>query len=150
MCDIGIKCHLPTHHRLDQLRHLRPRLPATERSSFPVSSSHQLERSGWDFLAGGRNTDNTTFAPATVSHLEGTSHDLHDTGAVVGVVVAPLLPGQQPGLDIPTLAGHAVNALRGSHGYRPGELPIVNVDAHNVPRTYLVFQVRFKNQFFRS
>merc|ERR1719204_1770699 len=42
--DEGFQGHLSPHHSLHQLRHLRPRLPASKGSALPVPSSDKLER----------------------------------------------------------------------------------------------------------
>ena len=53
--------------------------------------------------------------------------------AVKGVVVSPLLLGEQPLLDVLALALQRVDALGRAHGHRGGELGLLHVHAGNVP-----------------
>ncbi len=54
---------------------------------------------GRDLLPGGCHPDDARLPPPPVGHLQGVPHHVHVPRAVEGVVVPPLLLGQQGGLE---------------------------------------------------
>ena len=77
--DVVLQRHLSSHHGLHQLGNLSPRLPAAKSRPLPVPASHQLERSGGDFLTSRGHTNHTGLSPASVGHLQCCPHHLHRT-----------------------------------------------------------------------
>mmetsp|Transcript_33205 Transcript_33205/g.50893 ORF Transcript_33205/g.50893 Transcript_33205/m.50893 type:complete len:392 (-) Transcript_33205:534-1709(-) len=127
-----IDLQLLPHDLLDKLRDLRPALPATESGSLPDTPSDQLERSCRNFMARSSNSDDAGLAPASVSNLEGVSHDLCDSRAIEGEVIAPLLHSEEGLFDVLTLRQlERINEISTSHFDTDFLLLRVGVNSHN-------------------
>jgi hypothetical protein len=87
-----------------------------------------LKRPCRDFLARGCNADDAALSPAPVRDLEGVPHDVDVSRAVKGVVVAPLVAGEQ---FISALFA-AVDEGSRAHGLGQLGFAIVQIDANDV------------------
>lgn len=78
------------HDFVHQFRYILARLPSTKSSSFPASSSDELEWACCEFLTGSSNSDNHGLSETSVSTLKSVTHDRDETSAIVGEVNTPL------------------------------------------------------------